>query len=190
MNTIVKPFLPEASLPIGDSEKLFSNSHRLHPFPARMAPEIVIEAVKCIHPGSTVLDSMCGSGTVLREAVRFGHHAIGFDVDPLAVLMSRVSIRTLDIDLLKKKADAIVNRAKSLDGDTLDLPWIDRDDETSKFVEFWFNHEQRRVLRTLVWQVLRISGPIGDALRLAISKIIITKEPHASLARDTSHSRP
>ncbi len=190
MNTIVKPLLPGASLPIGDSEKLFSNSHRLHPFPARMAPEIVIEAVKCIHPESTVLDSMCGSGTVLREAVRFGHHAIGFDVDPLAVLMSRVSIRTIDIDLLKKKADAIANRAKSLDGDTLDLPWIDRDDETSKFVEFWFNHEQRRTLRTLVWQVLRISGPIGDALRLAISKIIITKEPHASLARDTSHSRP
>ncbi|MBA7606712.1 hypothetical protein ES703_13862 [subsurface metagenome] len=190
MNAIISSPSSDASLPFGDNIRLFANGHRLHPFPARMAPEIVVKAVSCIPIGSTVLDSMCGSGTVLRESVRHGHHAIGFDVDPLAVLISRVSTCPLDFNLLTQKADAVANRAVSLDGDTLDLPWIDNDDETSKFVEFWFGQEQRSALRTLAWQVFRVRGPIGDALRLAISKIIITKEPRASLARDTSHSRP
>ena len=61
----------------------------IHPFPARMAPNIAID-----HLGSTVdeelvvLDPMCGSGTVLTAAATRGHSACGFDVDPLAVLMN------------------------------------------------------------------------------------------------------
>jgi SAM-dependent methyltransferase len=155
-----------------------------------MAPEIVMEAIDSIPRGSTVLDTMCGSGTVLRESVWRGHRAIGFDVDPLAVLISRVSTRHLDLDLLIRKADSVANQATSLNGDILDLPWIDEDVETRKFVDFWFGHEQRGALRALAFLVSHIRGPVGDALRLAISKIIITKEPRASLARDTSHSRP
>lgn len=162
----------------------------LHPFPARMAPEIVMEVVDSIPRGSTVLDTMCGSGTVLRESVKHGHHTIGFDVDPLAVLISKVATRRLDLNLLIRKAEHVTNLAASINGDTLCIPWIDNDDETQKFIEFWFASEQRRALRSISWLVSRIHGPIGDALRLAISKIIITKEPRASLARDTSHSRP
>jgi SAM-dependent methyltransferase len=179
-----------ASLPFEDSASLSVSGHGLHPFPARMAPEIVVKAVGSVPRGSTVLDTMCGSGTVLRESVRHGHRAIGFDVDPLAVLISRVSTRRLDLDLLMQKADNVANRAASLIGDALYLPWIDTDDETRKFTEFWFGYEQREALRALSWLVFRIPGPIGDALRLAISKTIVTKEPRASLARDTSHSRP
>ncbi len=167
-----------------------TRGHGLHPFPARMAPEIIVKAVRSVPRGSTVLDTMCGSGTVLRESVRRGHRAIGFDVDPLAVLISRVSTRRLNLKLLMQKADNVANRAASLDGDTLFLPWIDTDDETRTFIEFWFGPEQRRSLRALSWLISGVHGPIGDALKLAISKIIITKEPRASLARDTSHSRP
>jgi tRNA G10 N-methylase Trm11 len=166
------------------------SGHRLHPFPARMAPEIVVNAVRSVPRGSTVLDTMCGSGTVLVESVRHGHRAIGFDVDPLAVLISRVSTRRLNLDFLMQKADNLANRASSLDGDALYLPWIDTDDETRRFTEFWFGPKQRGALRALSWLIFRVHGPVGDALRLAISKTIVTKEPRASLARDTSHSRP
>lgn len=106
------------------------------------------------------------------------------------MLISRVSTGRLDLHLLTQKADTVASRATPLNGDTLVLPWIDDDDETQKFVGFWFGLEQRRALRALSWLVFRVDGPIGDALRLAISKTIITKEPRASLARDTSHSRP
>jgi DNA modification methylase len=174
--------LNEVNMPI--------SRHSLHPFPARMAPEIVVKAINSVPRGASVLDTMCGSGTVLRESVMHGHHAIGFDVDPLAVLISKVSTTRLDLDLLMKKADDLANQAESKTAKSIQLPWIDTDEETQKFIRFWFGPKQCVSLRALAWLTYRTRGPIGDALRVAISKIIITKEPCASLARDTSHSRP
>jgi len=56
----------------------------VHPFPARMAPELAFESLRHLKAGSIVLDPMSGSGTVLRQASDMGHSAIGFDMDPLA----------------------------------------------------------------------------------------------------------
>ena len=87
-------------------------------------------------------------------------------------------------------ANKIAEQAESLRDESLSLPWIDTDTETRAFISFWFGEEQRRSLRSLTYLVGRKRGRLRDALRLAISKTIITKEPRASLARDTSHSRP
>jgi hypothetical protein len=38
--------------------------------------------------------------------------------------------------------------------------------------------------------VCEAEGPIGEALQLVLSKIVVTKDRGASLARDVSHSRP
>ena len=173
-----------------DGARLGAGARRLHPFPARMAPEIVAAAINSLPQGSTVLDSMCGSGTVLRESVLRGHRAIGFDIDPLAVLISRVSTQRIDLDSFVASADTLAERAASTDGSSLHLPWIDADEETRTFTEYWFGPDQRRALRALSPLVLSVDGAIGDALQLALSKTIVTKEPRASLARDTSHSRP
>ena len=61
----------------------------IHPFPARMAPDLAMERLKNIRRGALVLDPMAGSGTVLRQATELGHRALGFDTDPLAVLMAK-----------------------------------------------------------------------------------------------------
>ena len=55
-----------------------------------MAPELALANLVDLPKGQIVLDPMSGSGTVLRQASALGHKAYGFDVDPLAVLMSRV----------------------------------------------------------------------------------------------------
>lgn len=162
----------------------------IHPFPARMAPEIALQALNSLPYGSTVLDPMCGSGTVLREAIRHHHRAIGLDSDPLAVLISRVSTRPLDVARLLSAGERVASQAAVMQDRDIALPWIEGDDETRDFVSFWFAHPQRRALSALALLVGQHRGLLGDALRLAISKTIITKEPCASLARDTSHSRP
>lgn len=155
-----------------------------------MAPEIAFEALSSLPKGSLVFDPMCGSGTVLQQALIHGHEAVGLDTDPLAVLISKVSSRTVDQQQLLTEADKIAERAESLRTQSLSLPWIDMDNETRAFISFWFGVEQRRSLRALAYLVDRKRGRLRDALRLAISKTIVTKEPRASLARDTSHSRP
>lgn len=161
---------------------------QIHPFPARMAPELALEALDRVRTGSVVFDPMCGSGTVLKHAVEQGHRAIGLDLDPLAVLLSRAACSRVGRDDLTKAAD----RAVSLAGKVveLELPWIDADPETSAFVDFWFAEQQQLQLRQLAAVLAGKRGPVADLLRVALSRTIITKESGASLARDVSHSRP
>lgn len=155
-----------------------------------MAPELALAALTELPRDSLVLDPMAGSGTVLRAATSAGHKAIGVDTDPLALLISRVETSLLDPNAFRAACDLVLKKAQSIDAEDVALPWIDGDDETEKFVHYWFAEEQRRDLRRIVASLPAGGDPVADALRLALSRVIVTKEKGASLARDVSHSRP
>jgi len=162
----------------------------IHPFPARMAPDIVLEETKQLTRGSLLLDPMTGSGTVVREASENGHSAIGFDLDPLAVLMSKVWTTPINTQDLRRVASEVATEAMDLKVEDVSLPWIDSDEETVKFINYWFAEEQQYDLRKLSGILSGMRGKIRDALKIALSRIIITKKRGASLAWDVSHSRP
>jgi SAM-dependent methyltransferase len=155
-----------------------------------MAPDVALAHCRRLQPGATVLDPMVGSGTVLRVAADAGLHGLGFDIDPLAVLMARVWTNPVSANDLLDASEALVAEAKQLDSSSIQLDWIDEDRETSQFIEYWFAERQRGDLRRLSAVLVQNPGPIGDALRVALSRLIITKDRGASLARDVSHSRP
>ena len=155
-----------------------------------MAPEIVWSSLEPLEPGGTVVDPMCGSGMVLREAIHQGHRAVGFDIDPLAVLMSKVCTQPLNESELLDRGETVVKKASALRQADIYLPWIDEDLETSKFIDFWFEDAQKDQLRRLAFLVATKRGPFNDALKLAISRTIVTKKIGASVAWDVSHSRP
>ncbi|MGR9168607.1 hypothetical protein [Rhizobium sp. KDH_Rht_773_N] len=165
----------------------------IHPFPARMAPEIALEKIQSLNPGQTVLDPMTGSGMVLSQAVRSGINAIGVDLDPLAELISRVGATSVDEDEVRAGLNALLERCAAM-SDEVFLSWIDEDVETADFIDFWFAPKQKEQLRKLsfhlIAQPVNISEGALDVLKVALSRLIITKEPKASLARDTAHSRP
>lgn len=162
----------------------------IHPFPARMAAEIALGELESLAPGSLVLDPMAGSGTVLRAASEWGHQAVGFDVDPLAVLMAKVWTTPIEPDELRAETSRVVACAQALDPAEIRLPWIDEDEETAQFVDYWFAARQQETLRKISYSLRNEDGTIGDALRVALSRIIVTKDRGASLARDVSHGRP
>lgn len=153
-----------------------------------MAPELALRQARQLRPNSTVLDPMVGSGTTLRCAADHGHRGIGFDVDPLAVLMTRVWTTPIDVVELRRVGTDALLKATTVGAGRHRV--LADDAETSRFVEYWFGAEQRSDLQQLAGVLRPIAGPVGDALRLAISRIIITKDSGASLARDVSHSRP
>ena len=170
----------------------------VHPFPARMAPELAIDTLRDLPRPGVVLDPMAGSGTVLRHAGDMGHVAVGYDVDPLAVLISKVWTRPINDGAIESTYQDVLGDALSRDPLETCLPWIDSDKETCDFVNYWFGREQQRDLRCISSAILeRCGASISeemegclDLLKVALSRIIVTKEQCASLARDTSHSRP
>lgn len=169
----------------------------IHPFPARMAPDLVLERLAELDDRSLVLDPMAGSGVVLRHAMELEHEAVGFDLDPLAVLMARVWTTPISQENLKTWSNRVVEEAQAPNDDSAILDWIDADEESRAFVEYWFGPSQRADLRRISFVLSRLGEDKSeedkaslDLIRLALSRIIITKEPRASLARDTSHSRP
>ena len=164
----------------------------VHPFPARMAPELALTKLSGLQAGSTVLDPMAGSGTVLRQASDLGHQAVGFDMDPLAVLMTRVWTSPVDLDSVRTLLAEVLESASRAAPDKVVLPWIDHDPETAKFIDYWFGDKQKQDLRRIAHAFTSVEDNDAalDILKVALSRIIVTKEQCASLARDTSHSRP
>ena len=162
----------------------------IHPFPARMAPEVALEALKQVDVNGVVLDPMCGAGTVLLKAIESGRTAIGYDPDPLAVLMSTVLTREADVSFVKSQVAELIRLASMMSDQDAYLPWIDDDEETREFIGLWFEEKQRNQLRKIAFLVAQTRGDMRDLLSLALSKTIITKKRGASLAWDVAHSRP
>lgn len=165
-----------------------STRRHVHPFPARMAPEVALDKIELLTKrGQTVLDPMCGSGTVVRLAAETSRVGIGVDLDPLAVLITRAACHGSRATNLGQRAEEVAHRACRLSGKLPD--WIAKDQETREFVAYWFAPEQAADLSRLA-RVLITAPATDDPLRVAFSRMIVTKDRGASLARDTSHSRP
>jgi SAM-dependent methyltransferase len=98
-------------------------------FPEAFASD-VLEDLK-LKPGATVLDPWNGSGTTTYAAVRRGYKAIGLDLNPVMVIVSRARMLPFsEIDALEPLAKTIlqgaVRRAAVSDADPL-LSWFDAD---------------------------------------------------------------
>lgn len=113
-------------------------THAMHLYPARMHPEIARRVITkyAKDPYDVVFDPFMGSGGVLLEAILRGNTAIGIDINPFAVLLSKVKTtavrknlsKTLENILAKSRAD---QSRKTLYSDELpehlDLPgWYNR----------------------------------------------------------------
>lgn len=165
----------------------------IHPFPARMAPGIAFEAIGESKAPLRILDPMSGSGTVLAVARAKGHRAVGVDLDPLAVLLAGVWTRTVDAECVREKALEVLGRARAaFSGLRSSAAYPSHsNEETCKFIRYWFDDYARRQLAALGSAICRVHDQtVRDALWCGFSRLIITKSAGASLAMDLSHSRP
>ena len=165
----------------------------IHPFPARMAPSIALEALNGSERPLRVLDPMTGSGTVLAVARASGHKALGIDSDPLAVLLSRVWTTPVDPETVQCAAREVLKEARGVFrtlSQSQGYP-TGSDDETRSFIRFWFDGYVRRQLAALAARISEVPEvSTQEVLWCALSRLIISKQAGASRAMDLSHSRP
>lgn len=165
----------------------------VHPFPARMAPGIALEVISRGRRPLRVLDPMVGSGTVIALARLKKHRAVGVDIDPLAVLISRVWTSAVEAEEAKVKARQVLARARAIFSSMPEgKAYPSKSDrETRRFVAYWFDGYARRQLASLSITIARVRNETTrNVLLCALSRLIITKSSGASLAMDLSHSRP
>lgn len=167
----------------------------IHPFPARMPATLAEFLIKeFTEPGDSVLDPMVGSGTVLVAARRLGRRAIGLDLDPLSVVLSRAVTATHDRQTLEEVQGRVFQAAKETVAGPArlseGLQSHFHEDERA-FLDYWFPHRSQRELFALARAIETESDERAQSfLWLVFSSLIIAKSAGASYALDLAHSRP
>ncbi len=171
-------------------------SHNFHSFPAKFPPQLPRKFIRGLTaPGDVVLDPMMGSGTTVLEAFLTGRRGIGFDIDPLALMLSKSKVTPLDARRVMQVGAKILRWAESSLRErrgelvqALEERW---DPKTREFVDYWFARETQLELLALMTQIERIEEVrLRVFFKLAFSAIIITKTGGVSLAFDLAHTRP
>jgi DNA modification methylase len=91
-------------------------THFIHPYPGKLLyhiPHFFLSNQVLCRDNGTVLDPFCGSGTVLLESILNNKNAIGLDVNPLAVLLSKVKTKPIDIDEITKEFRLLIKNIPS-----------------------------------------------------------------------------
>ena len=145
-----------------------------------MASDVALKALEGLPTGSTVLDPMCGSGVVVRRAIDSGHFGLGLDIDPLAVLMAKVWTTKVSQSIQRDLGSKIAERAKNLFGIGDEFPWIDQDESTKEYINYWFAPAQQHQIRALLAASGHLKGQRKLLVDLALSRIIVTKSRGAS----------
>jgi DNA modification methylase len=171
-------------------------THNFHAFPAKFPPQLPQQFIQVLtNPGDVVLDPMQGSGTTILEALLSGRRGIGFDIDPLALLISKVKTTPLNAFEVLQTSKAIIRNAAQIAYDRpkallsgFESRW---NLETRQFVDYWFEANSQIELMALIQEIEKVpDSALRNFYELAFSAIIITKSGGVSLALDLAHTRP
>lgn len=151
----------------------------LHKYPATMLPQIGIELFRELNlKNGKLLDPYCGSGSSFAAGLECGFQEMfGYDINPLAVLISRAKFTKVDLEKVKTHKLQLRNEVFEFVKDEENLKKI----ETPKFynIDFWFSENVIQNLTILKIFIEKIPADIQNLFRVALSETI----------RDCSYTR-
>ena len=128
-------------------------THGIHLYPAVMNPYVARRLISLYgKEASKLIDPFCGSGTTLVEAKKVGLRGDGFDLNPIARLISRVKTRTYDTSRLGDYLDSLIEDLMNCD-----LAGIKTSIKASGFDEdkitTWFPEKSIREIHTYLSRI-------------------------------------
>ncbi|MEM2003171.1 MAG: DNA methyltransferase [Nitrososphaerota archaeon] len=157
-------------------------THGLHPYPARMIPQIARRLLKRFaSKNDVVLDPFCGSGGVLVEARLAGLNSVGIDINPLACLLAEVKSNPIDPNILntfwRKLKSNVIREITSFKFKEMD---VEVPNFSGTNIEYWFKPETMKELAIIRRNIEVIEE---DELRKFF------EVPFSLTVRDTSGTR-
>lgn len=171
-------------------------SHNFHSFPAKFPPQLPRKFIlELTSVGDIVLDPMVGSGTTAVETFLLNRQVVGFDIDPLALQITRVKTSSINKDLVFHELRRIIYYAsksvESCQSEIISEINGSYDKESIEFIDKWFVKKTQIELFSILKEIGKVNNQIlQDFFKIAFSSIIITKTGGVSLALDLGHTRP
>ncbi len=188
--------LLQTNLDFKSSRNNHEPRHYWHAFPAKFPwqlPKLFIENLTPV--AGRVLDPMAGSCTTLLEASLLNRESVGFDIDPLSLIIGRAKFQRFSPDSAVETAYRVLKEAREkfdFFKDKLKDALKKRfDPETLSFLDYWFLEDTQLELLALIREIEKIADEaIKQFLMLIFSSIIITKSGGVTMAYDLAHTRP
>lgn len=169
------PFRDE--VPLVNRRCLRYATHGLHEYRGKFFPQLVKALINIgrVPSNGVVADPMCGSGTTLVEAALAGRTAVGLDMNPLSVRLSRAKCMLLHADpgRLRRAARSVESRladGKSEDGlrHFNEIPEADQE-----YLRRWFSEVVLRELDAIVAAIRPVrDAPAREMLFIALSNVL------------------
>ena len=150
-------------------------SHNIHRYSGKFIPQIARSAIQLLSdPGDIILDPYLGSGTTALEAILLDRKCIGIDINPLAILISKVKTTVLPVDLLKDFQARLIESLRCFDNGQLTISFYDNlykgtlssPEDSKRYTDDWNKKwYQDHVLRQLIMIYDVIEGIPEEELR-------------------------
>ena len=151
--------------------------HGIHEYRGKFFPQLVLSLLNIAGANfdSKILDPMCGSGTTLVESILTGFNALGIDLNPLSVFISRVKC-----EILAVKPDELENvylrlREKILgftDSKSQKLQWIKGlPQKDQEYLSNWFSG---KALCQLDQLILLIGTTTNNIVCKSLFKVVLS----------------
>lgn len=151
----------------------FSSTGNLHTYPAKAVPEMVSDLIKkimSIKSINTVLDPFVGSGTTALEAKYLGLDFWGSDLNPLAVLLSKTKVLTIEnTTYTKRRLSEFIAQVKEEYPKARLIPVC-----TFDSIDYWFKEENIRELNFLKFKISQFINRANKANREMYALILLT----------------
>src|SRR3989338_5985114 len=133
-------------------KEMNAHTHGYHRYPAKFIPHLVQQLIKTYAPtGNEVLcDPFGGCGTTLVEAKISGRKSIGFDINPVAKLITQVKVTPISPKLLEKyRTEFLINYEEAKGKTFTHHPRIN----------YWFDTRTTKTLDRIYFAIRKIKNP-------------------------------
>ena len=145
-------------------------THGIHLYPARMHPEIATQLIsKYANDDTIVFDPFMGSGGVLLESIIQGHDSVGIDINPFAVLLSKVKTTPIQKNLASYLSKIDRNSKRQYENKEYHAEYL----PDSFNLDMWYNDNTVNKLSILKHSVMKIiNTDVRDFFKICLSLVI------------------